>query len=217
MPEEIGPLKLQLENPRNELCGHIVFYLGDLCGQSVVLVQSGIGKVNAAIATQTMILKYAPKLIVNSGVAGAISKELKICDVVVASGVFQYDLDISVVRNNLEIIPGLGIGLIDCHRRSMQKLLKVSSNVACSGIIATGDSFVNGIGAAGGLCKKISAVAVEMECGSVGQSCFLNRVDFCVLKVISDLVWEPSDNYEKFKDVAAQKSAQILIEFLKMK
>ena len=95
MEVEVTSLRAAMKNRRDEQVGEFLFMLGEIEGVSCVLVRSGIGKVAAAVATQTMILKYAPDLIVNTGVAGALSSRLTPGDIVISENAVQYDMDTS--------------------------------------------------------------------------------------------------------------------------
>ena len=94
---EAEKLKANIENPVTKQIGRLAFVSGKLVGQDVVIGMAGVGKVNAAICAQTMILKYAPELIVNSGVAGSLSKRLDIGDIAVGTGVVEHDFDTTAV------------------------------------------------------------------------------------------------------------------------
>ena len=101
MAVEIDELRERLTDPTDEVISNIRFTCGKLAGKDVVLAVCGIGKVFAAICAQTMILTYRPELIINTGVAGGLDKDLKIGDVVVATGLVQHDMDTSPLGSTL--------------------------------------------------------------------------------------------------------------------
>ncbi|MDR2817258.1 MAG: 5'-methylthioadenosine/adenosylhomocysteine nucleosidase [Oscillospiraceae bacterium] len=223
LSKEIDQLIAQIDEPQEEIISRVKFYFGKLCGQEVVVAKSGVGKVNAAIATQTMILKFKPELIVNSGVAGAISPDVEIGDIVIASQVVQHDVDTSALGDPVGFISGLDLVMVECHKEKSQELLEVArvvagQNRATLGVIATGDNFVSKREDGEWINRQFGAVAVEMEGGSVGQSCFVNTVDFCVVRVISDSIYRNSPaDYDEFVGYAAAKSIRVMSDFLKLR
>ncbi len=109
MDVEVAELIESMENIKKDTISGIVYYEGTLQGKDVVVAKCGIGKVHAAVCTQTMILKYNPAAIINTGVAGSLSASLDIGDLVVSNKVVQHDFDTSGVGDPIGLISGIDL------------------------------------------------------------------------------------------------------------
>ena len=107
MDIEVQALKEMMDNPQVEKISSVEFYSGKIMNIDTVVAVAGVGKVNAAVCAQTMILKYAPDYIINTGVAGGLSPELEIGDIAVADKVCEHDMDTSPVGDELGFITGI--------------------------------------------------------------------------------------------------------------
>lgn len=168
------------------------YYVGTLYGKDVVIVKCNPGKVNSALCAQTAILEFSPDLIINSGVAGGIKKEIEIGDVVIASSCCQHDSDLTIFGAPLgEVTTAKGdIVYFDCDKNYSEIFMnlaqKVYDGTVHSGVVASGDVFV----ADPMKCKKISenfnALACEMESAAIAQVCFLSDCPYVAIRSISD-------------------------------
>ena len=176
-----------------------------------------IGKVNAAICAQTMILTYKPDIIINTGVAGSLSNELGICDVAVATDVVQHDMDTSPLGDPVGLISGINLVKIPCDIVAAQQLYNcaVSLGGNCKlGTIASGDQFLNSDEEKVRIVNNFGAIAGEMEGASIGHVSYVNGTPFAILRVISDNAsGESNMDYPKFCQIAAEKSIIICTEF----
>ncbi|MBQ7901867.1 MAG: 5'-methylthioadenosine/S-adenosylhomocysteine nucleosidase, partial [Clostridia bacterium] len=147
MDVEVNGIISQIENKTMTKISGINYYNGTLWGKDVVVAKCGVGKVNAAICAQTMILKYRPDVIINTGVAGSLSSELNICDVAVATDVVQHDMDTSPLGDPVGLISGINLVKIPCDIKIAQQLYNCASELndgSCKlGTIASGDQFLN--------------------------------------------------------------------------
>ena len=189
------------------------FHIGTLSGARVVMTVCGEGKVNAALCAQTMILLYAPTLLVNTGVAGALSPTLAVPDVAVASAVCEHDYDISPLGygKGEVLFPGGSATYFEAERRFGDAVLRAAEELgvhAECGIIASGDQFIADAAVKEGLCRDFGAIACEMEGGAVGHVAFLNGVPFAVLRAISD----NADDSTKFDPVRAAEISVALTQ-----
>ena len=207
---EADTLKQNLENPQIKKISSIEFWFGELWGTRVVIAVSGVGKVNAAICAQTMILEFKPDLIINTGIAGGYAGAgLNVGDVITATGVVQHDFDTSPFDPPGTVtIPQVGgVTYFPCTAISV-------ANVK-PGIIATGDQFINSGARAKEVAEKFDAIAFEMEGGSIGQVCYINHIPFCAIRAISDNGDDNSHvDMEDFGPRAAENSIEILKNFL---
>lgn len=193
------------------------FYMGKMAGKNVALVKCGIGKVNAAVCTQALIDMYGVDYIINTGVAGAISKELKIGDVVISEDLMQHDFDTTSVGDVLGVIPGIGTDsfkadpeLIRIAKESGTNVLK-DEHALYVGRIATGDQFIATKEQKQKIWSNFKAMCAEMEGGAIAQTCYLNKMPFVIVRAISDDADEKATiSFEKFVTLAAKNSADIV-------
>ncbi|MCX7714397.1 MAG: 5'-methylthioadenosine/adenosylhomocysteine nucleosidase [Clostridia bacterium] len=224
----IGAMEIEVEQLKNmmkdvvvHMVGKLEFYEGILLGVRVVAAISGVGKVNSAVCTQTMILKFSPDVIINIGVAGGLNNQLKIGDIAIATQVVQHDMDTSALGDPIGFISGLDIVQIPCapwavdiFKKAADKIDSVSS---MTGIIASGDQFINRLEKKEWIKENFHAIAVEMEGAAIGQVCFINGVDFCVIRAISDSADDDSHlSFREFAEMAAKNSIFMILSFLKI-
>ena len=219
MSVEIDELRGKLVHPVDETVSRIRFTRGLLAGKEVVLAVCGIGKVYAAICAQTMILKYAPELLVNTGVAGGLDPSLHIGDIVVATDLVQHDMDTTPLGD----VPGLisGINVVEFpadgeSRRGMTDCVKALGLSCRQWRIASGDQFVAGGERKEFIRNTFGAVACEMEGAAIAQVCRLYSVKFSVLRSMSDSAdGEAEMDFPTFVNLSADRAAKIALALAK--
>lgn len=218
MDVEVNSFKELMTDKQTEIISGIEFVSGKLWGKSVVVAVSGVGKVNAAICTQTMCLKYSPDFIINSGVAGGLEKSLNICDVVVASAVIQHDMDTSPLGDPVGFVSGIDLVDIPCDEKISNILFEASAENgihALMGKIVSGDQFINSAEKKKYLVDTFDAYACEMEAASIGHVAYKNNVPFCILRSISDNADGSSHlSYTEFVEAAAKNLVKVMKSFL---
>lgn len=217
MKVEVEKLKERMSCVETTVISGIRFYRGELWGKDIVLAVSGIGKVNAALCTQTMILKFSPSIIINTGVAGGI-EDFEIGSIIIGNSVVQHDMDTSPIGDPKGMIPGINMIEIPCSHHVLDKLKEAarkSDLKIYTGVIATGDQFMNDRAKIQEIHKMFNAVAFEMESGSIGQVCYINGVDFGIVRAVSDSGDENSHiDYVHFVESAADNAVQLVRNFL---
>lgn len=217
MDVEVNGLISHLENKTLKKISGINFYSGDLCGAEVVIAKCGVGKVNAAICAQTMILTYNPDIVINTGVAGTLSPDIGICDVAVALDVVQHDMDTTPLGEPAGFISGIDMVKIPCDIVAAQQLHNCAVALDCNsklGTIASGDQFLNSEEVKKRIVDTFGAIAGEMEGASIGHVAYANGTPFAVLRVISDNAsGESNIDFPQFCKIAADKSIKICMEF----
>ena len=178
--------------------------IGKLHNKEVIIVQSGIGKVNAACAAQVLIYEYKCDAIINIGVAGAISSEVCVRDVIVGKRLIHHDFDASAV----------GYKLGECSKSLIEKAIFVCESMNCSyhtGTIASGDQFIAKNSIKHTIFQNTGALCCEMEGTAIAQACWINNKLPClVLRTISDGANdEASDTYEQNEHSQALQCAKI--------
>jgi nucleoside phosphorylase len=138
MGVEVEGIQARIEQPETRvICGN-EFTSGKLCGRDVVIAKCGIGKVNAAICTQTMILTYAPEIIVNSGVAGSLTRSLTFGDIAIASNLVQHDVDTSALGDPVGLVSTINKIYFECDERAVSLIHEIVSGMEGVGDV-TGD------------------------------------------------------------------------------
>ena len=219
MEEELLALKEYLVLEREYDIFNLKFYEGKINGISCVLVESGIGKVNAARTTQILIDNIKVDYIFNIGVAGGIDTSLKVGDIVLGEKLVQHDFDITAFNHAKGFVPGVGESV-----STDEYLLQVASKVFeeekinhLKGTIASGDIFCTETWMSEKINKKFNALCVEMEGASIAQVCYLSHVTFMVIRSISDV--PNNDNvvtYEEFLSSSCKVVASAMSKILKV-
>ena len=217
MREELEPIlemvevKEVIEYARNK------FYLAKFKNLDLVLAYSKIGKVNAATTASVLIEKFKAKKILFSGVAGAIDRDLKIGDLIIATKTCQHDVDLTVFGYAPGFIPESKV-FFECD----ENLNNIAKNVAKKlniklkeGIIATGDEFIHSKEKKEWIAKTFNANAIEMEGGAVGCVTWTLDVPFFMLRSISDSAEEGAGvDFDEFLEESSKVSAEFLVEML---
>lgn len=182
------------------------------------LVESGIGKVNAARTTQILIDHMKVDYILNVGVAGSISKKANKCDIVIADKLVQHDFNLMIFNRERGEIPSIG-KYIECDK----KLVYIASNInmptnVLVGTVASGDIFISDNNMGEKINKKFDALCVEMEGSAIAQVCHLCKVPFLVIRAISDSPYEEDNHitFDKFLKVSSDMAAKFIMEFIEM-
>ncbi|MBQ8163086.1 MAG: 5'-methylthioadenosine/adenosylhomocysteine nucleosidase [Clostridia bacterium] len=216
MDIEVNGLISEMSEKSSENISGIDFIRGKLYGKEIVVAKCGIGKVFASVCTQTMILKYSPEFIINSGVAGTLCDQLSVMDTIIATKVVQHDMDTSPLGDPQGLISGINVVYIDTDKNISEKIINsakgLNINTSC-GIIASGDQFIANVQRKAEIANYFGALACEMEGASVGQVCYVNKVPFAIMRTISDGKGEALD-YNTFAKAAASQSIEIIKKFL---
>ena len=220
MDIEVQNLKNAVTNAETKTVSGIDFVSGEIDGRSVVIAKAGIGKVNAAVCAQTMILLFKPDVIINTGVAGSLSPAASLGDIVIGTDAVQHDMDTSPLGDPVGFISGIDTVSLPCDETVREKLLAAAKKIggfnAVCGRIATGDVFLNSTEQKEKIVSTFSAVAGEMEGGSIGQVCVINKTPFAVVRAISDNADGSSHmDYPTFLKTAAENSTKLMLEYIK--
>ena len=202
----------------DESIGWLRFTRGTLMGQEAVVGMAGVGKVNAAMCAQAMILRYAPFLIINSGVAGSLSPRLDIGDIAVGTGVVEHDFDTTAMGDPPAYFNELHGDTFPCDPEAVEAIRRAAEREGVKALpakLASGDQFISDPAVKARLVRMFGAEACEMEAGAIAHVCFKNDVRCAVIRAISDSTdGEHQVEYYKFLPVAADNSARVLMSFL---
>lgn len=218
MELEVQALKAMMDSAKIEKISSVEYYIGKIKGIDTVVATAGIGKVNAAVCAQTMILKYFPDLIINVGVAGGLDRDFAIGDIAVADKVAEHDMDTTVMGDPAGFISGIDMVYMDCNKNIANLMEKAAKAVGLGvkrGVIASGDQFISSQEQRDKIVKDFGAIAAEMEGASIGHVCTMNNVPFGVLRAISDGAnTESVMDYPTFAKMAAENSIKIITNML---
>ena len=216
MDNEIELLKNSMEIRKTEEIAGMTCYCGSLSGHEVVLVRCGVGKVNAAVCAQSLILHFGVGMVINTGAAGALSRDINIGDIVISTDAVEHDMDCRTLGYAKGIIPDNEISFFPADetlRRSAVESadLVMPTKRVHEGRIASGDQFIADNERKKAIVDDFGAVCCEMEGAAIGQVCTQNRVPFVIIRAISD----KADNsghlsYRSFVEMAAKHSAAIV-------
>lgn len=214
---EVEGILALMANTESKSVDGVTFYKGKLGETEVVSVECGVGKVNAAICTRMMIDMYNPDCIINSGVAGALSTQVSVGDIVIATSAVQHDYDTTGLGEPKGMITCNGENIINfpADEELSERLFEAAGNLADTkvfrGVIATGDEFVHSTERRLSLGEEFNALACEMEGGAIAQVCYRAGKPFCILRSISDdLKNNTSMSFDEFKVMAAKKTVDVL-------
>lgn len=219
MTVEVQMLKDMMQNVNVAKASGIEYYAGTISDVDVVVAQAGVGKVNAAICTEAMILKYEPSAIINIGVAGGLATALKVGDIAIADTVVEHDMDTSALGDPIGFISGIDIINIPCAGWVTEALgvaaQKIDGINTLCGTIVSGDQFISSKEKKTELVNRFGAIATEMEGASIGHVCYMNDVPFGVLRAISDSADDEADmSFNEFCEMAAKNSLKVILSFL---
>lgn len=221
MQVEVDLLVGQLTEARDiEACG-TTFHVGTLGQTPVAIVRCGVGKVNAALCTQTLIERLSPACVINTGVAGSLDASLEIGDMVISDDLVQHDMDVTGLGYEPGCIPEMdGTPQGRCSFAADEGLRRVAlaaaadvagSAAATTGRIASGDQFVCTQEARNRIIATFGARCCEMEGAAIAQACWRNGVPFVVVRAISDKAdGSSSVEYRVFERQAAERGGAIV-------
>ncbi len=191
MTVELEKIVAAMEITEKRTVSGLTFTKGRIEGEEVVATVCGEGKVNAALCAEAMILLYAPSLIVNTGVAGALSPSLRVPDIAVATEVKEHDYDISPLgyRKGEVLFPGGSATSFVADAAFNRAILAAAEELSLhaeAGVIVSGDSFIADADKKAALVRDFDGIACEMEGGAIGHVAFLNGTPFAVIRAVSD-------------------------------
>ena len=216
MQIEIENLKPSIEKPRFETISGVDFISGVINGVEVVAAVSGIGKVFAAICTEIMILHFGVDHVINIGVAGSLVKDLKVLDVAVADSAVQHDMNTTALGDPAGLVSGINIVNFPADeklKKAVCEVLDAKGIYHQTGVIASGDLFVDTDKQRQNIRMKFDAIAADMEGGSIAHTCYVNNVPFTLIRSISDADGSAMD-YNTFAGKAAEQSISIVLDVI---
>lgn len=197
------------------------FYSGQINGVEVVLLQSGIGKVAAAIGTTILLDEYQPDMVLNTGSAGGFDSSLNLGDVVISTEVRHHDADVTAFGYEMGQMAGQPAAFLADEKLmnlAEKALEQMDGQHAVRGLICTGDAFVCTAERQAFIRQHFpSVIAVEMEASAIAQTCHQFKVPFVVVRAISDVADKESPmSFEEFLPLAAKSSSEMVFKMLEL-
>lgn len=197
--------------------GSLLFYEGRIHGKDVVLVRSGIGKVNAALCAQRLILQFNCTAVINTGIAGAMAHGLNVMDFVVSTDCIYHDMDTTEFGYKVGVIPQMEVSAFPADRKMIETCIQAFNESESSknhrmmeGRIASGDQFISDKALKEKIAENLNPACVEMEGAAIAHACYLNHVPFVILRCMSDMADNDGTNTYEFNETeAADLSAGI--------
>ena len=220
MEVEVAILKEKMEDVRIIKKASMDFYEGILAGKKVVVVRSGIGKVNAGICAQILADVFSVDAIINTGIAGSLNKNINIGDIVLSTDVVQHDMDATGFGYRKGQIPQMPVFFFNADDNLRRLAAEVCKEVnpdiqVFEGRIASGDQFVCDQDVKNRIVSEFSAYATEMEGAAIGQAAYLNEIPFLVIRAISDKADGSAQmDYSAFEKGAIEHSVKLTLKML---
>ena len=218
MDVEVATLKEKMTESVDRIVAGACYREGKLEGLDAVVVQCGVGKVNAAICAQILCDCFAVTHIVNSGVAGSLCAELDIGDFVISQDAMYHDFDIRGINptNPVGQVPGISVHAFPADPELKSAAYAAAQSVceghAKIGRVASGDQFVASKEAKEKIIADTQAVCTEMEGAAIAHSAWRNGVPFVIIRAISDKADDSAHmDYPTFEAIAAQRSTEVIL------
>lgn len=217
MEQEVEQLRATLENPKTETIANSEYTTGTYKGKEVILLKSGIGKVNAAMTTTVLLHTFKPDVVINTGSAGGYDPALEVGAVVISDEVRHHDVDVTIFGYEVGQVPQMpaafksDMKLMEAAREAVTELGEHQYGI---GLICSGDAFMNDPERV----EKVRAdfpqmKAVEMEAAAVAQVCHQFNTPFVVIRALSDIAGKESNiSFDEFLPVAAKHSTAIVLK-----
>ena len=220
MEEEVALLRDAMEVEEVRTIAHVEFTKGKLNHREVVLLKSGIGKVNVAIATTLLFEHYNIDYVINTGSAGGLHEDANIGDVVISTGTLYHDVDVTGFNYAYGQVPGMP-AIYESNVSLVKKVESILDKIGKNywlGTIGTGDSFINRLNQMELIKKNCpSVIAIEMEAAAVAQVCHHYEKPFIIVRALSDIAGKESHiSFNEFLTVAAKESSEMVSELVSM-
>ena len=220
MAVEIATLKENMERMTVTTRAGMEFYEGKLEGLDAVVVQCGIGKVNAAMCAQILCDCFGVSHLVNTGIAGSLCAELDIADLVISKDAIHHDFDLRFWGRPIGQVPGMEVVAFPAEdemiRRAYAAAEAINPGHTKIGRVASGDQFICSAEQKQKIIADTNAICAEMEGASIAHTAYRNGIPFVIIRAISDKADDSAEmDYPTFEALAAQRCAQVTMQMAK--
>lgn len=222
MSVEVEALKAEMQDRSEKKAGGLTFNQGKLKGIDVVVVQSGVGKVNAALCAQRLILEFGVSHVINTGIAGAMASGLGVLDFVASTGALYHDMDATGFGYKITQIPQMDTSLFPADSKMVKaaqdafnKMEIAKGHKILAGLVASGDQFISDRAKKEKIKSDCNPACVEMEGAAIAHACYLNKTPFVIIRCMSDMADDKGESTYDFNEkTAATLSAGLVMEML---
>ena len=220
MDVEVATLKEKMQNITVTTVASMDYFAGTLEGLDVVVVQCGVGKINAAMCTQILIDRFAVTAIVNTGIAGSLCADLDIADLVISTDAIHHDFDLRFWGRPIGQVPGLDVIAFPADEHLADAAFAAAESVNPGhnrrGRVASGDQFICSKEQKDKIIADTGAVCAEMEGASIAHTAYRNGVPFVIVRAISDKADDSANmDYPTFEAIAAHRCADVTCQLAK--
>lgn len=221
MDEEVAKIKERLENVEVQTFGGMDFYKGNFEGKSVVVVRSGIGKVNAAVCAQILADRYQVSGIVNTGIAGSLMAKIDIGDIVLSTDALQHDMDATNFGYPAGQIPRMDVLSFPADPKLLALAKECCGRLnpeihTYEGRVVSGDQFISDQKKKDWLIETFHGYCTEMEGAAIAQAAYLNGIPFLIIRAISDKADNSANvDYPTFEAQAIIHSVNLMLEMIR--
>ena len=222
MEEEVAALKDDMEVQETIEQASMVFCKGTLCGKEVVVVRSGIGKVNAGICAQILVDRFQADTLINTGIAGSLDAKIDIGDMVISTDALYHDMDATVFGDPVGQVPRMDTLAFPADETLVQKAVQANEKAnpdihTFTGRIASGDQFISLKEVKERIVENFHPLCVEMEGAGIAHAAYLNKVSCVIIRAISDKADNSATmDYPAFERKAIAHSVRLMKELLPM-
>ncbi|MDD3279397.1 MAG: 5'-methylthioadenosine/adenosylhomocysteine nucleosidase [Lachnospiraceae bacterium] len=221
MDEEVEKLREQMTEVTVQVKADMKFQRGRLNGKEVVVVRSGIGKVNAAICAQILVDSYRVGYIINTGIAGSLQPKINIGDIVVSTDALQHDMDATAFGYSRGQIPRMEVLSFPADEKmaalAVDTCRKVNPEIEVfTGRVVSGDQFISDRQVKQQIVDNFGGYCTEMEGAAIAQAAYLNKVPYVVLRAISDKADDSAQvDYPTFEKKAIEHCVKLVENMIK--
>lgn len=220
MEEEVRSLQECMTQKSEENYCSMKFCRGKLYGKSVVVVMSGIGKVNMAVCAQILLGRYNVDVLINTGIAGSLDPEINIGDIVVGTDAVEHDMDASSLGDPVGQVPRMDVMAFPCSERLADLAVEANKRVnpdirAFKGRVLSGDQFISDSAKKDYLVENFKGLCCEMEGAAMAHTAYLNGVECLILRAISDKADGSAHmDYGEFSKMAIEHTMRLILEMI---
>ncbi len=216
MDEEVSKIKESMDEVEIKTRASMDFFKGKLSGKDVVVVRSGIGKVNAGICTQILVDEYGIDAVINTGIAGSLNAAIDIGDIVLSTDTLQHDMDATGFGYQPGVIPRMETSIFVADEKLRRLAKKSCESVnpdvkVFEGRVVSGDQFISDKNKKEQILKNFDGFCTEMEGAAIAQAAYLNNIPFLIIRAISDKADDSATvDYPTFEAKAIEHSVRLV-------
>ena len=222
MEEEVAELKKDMQIDETIEQAGMVFCKGSLGGKDVVIVRSGIGKVNAGICAQILVDRFGVDTLINTGIAGSLDAQIDIGDMVISTDALYHDMDATIFGDPAGQIPRMDTLSFPADEKLVKKAVAANEKAnpdihTFTGRVVSGDQFISDKDVKERISSLFHPMCVEMEGAGIAQAAYLNKVSYVIIRAISDKADNSATmDYPTFEKKAIAHSVRLMKELLPM-